>query len=76
MLQLVMVQLAAWFRLPSFKLPTFDQIFAEETAQDTFEYLLVLGVIVVGVITAVLTFPDLINTVVGSVTTSVTGLLS
>jgi len=75
MLQLVLIQFAALFHLPAFKLPTFHQIFAEDSAQDTLEYLLVIGVLVVGILGLVTAFPSIATTVADSVTTAVTGLL-
>jgi len=71
MLQLVMIQLAALFHLPAFKLPTFHQIFAEEAAQDAFEYLLVVGVVVVAIIGAAILLP--IATIVTDTTNAITG---
>lgn len=47
-----------------------------EEAQDTFEYLLVLGVLVVAVVTLSVTAPGLITTVIGFVTTEVTELFA
>ncbi len=69
MLQLVLIQFAAWFRLPSFQLPTFQQIFSEESAQDAFEYLLVVGVVVVAIVVAAMTLP--ITDIVSQTTTAI-----
>lgn len=74
MLQLVFIQLAAMLHLPAFELPTFKRVFADETAQDAFEYLLVVGVVVVAIVVAAMTLP--IKTVVGDVSTAITGAFS
>lgn len=71
MLQLVFIQLAAMFHLPAFKLPTFGQVFSEESAQDAFEYLLVVGVVVVAIIGAAILLP--IDTIVTKTTDAITG---
>jgi Flp pilus assembly pilin Flp len=47
---------------------------AEESAQDTFEYLLVLGVVVVAIVAGVTLGGDFIGGIVGSVTDAVGGL--
>jgi len=47
---------------------------AEEEGQDTFEYLLVTGVVVVAIVGAVSFGPALVATVEGLVTTAITGL--
>lgn len=56
----------------------FAKVHTEEKAADAFEYLLVIGVVVVAVIAAVASgFPGgLINTVITEVTNAITGLFS
>ena len=46
----------------------------KEEAQDGFEYLLVIGIVVVAIIGGMVSFPGLIDTVETSVTNAVTGL--
>ena len=46
----------------------------KDEAQDGFEYLLVIGIVVVAIIGGMVSFPGLIDTVETSVTTAVTGL--
>ena len=55
---------------------TFRPVHTGEEGQDTFEYMLVLGVLVVAVITAAVTFPGLISTVITAVTNAVNGLFA
>ena len=55
---------------------TFRPVHTGEEGQDTFEYMLVLGVLVVAVITAAVTFPGLITTVINAVTAAVNGLFA
>jgi Flp pilus assembly pilin Flp len=70
MLQLVLVQFAALFHLPAFKLPTFREFLAEQSAQDAFEYLLVIGVVVVAIVAAAALLP--VGTVVTAVSDKIT----
>jgi Flp pilus assembly pilin Flp len=46
----------------------------DERGQDAFEYMLITGVVTVGIITAMIAVPGLMDTVIGAVTTAVTGL--
>jgi Flp pilus assembly pilin Flp len=46
----------------------------EERAQDTFEYILIIGVVSVALIAAMVAVPGLFDTVMGKVTTAVTDL--
>ncbi len=55
---------------------TFRPVHTGEEGQDTFEYLLVLGVLVVAVVTLAITAPDLITAVIGFVTTEITELFT
>jgi hypothetical protein len=71
MLQLFFLQFAAWFHLPSIKLPSLPQVFADESAQDAFEYLLVVGVVVVAIVAAAIALP--IDTIKTDVSNALTG---
>lgn len=53
---------------------TIQNLHRREEAQDAFEYLLVIGVVVVAVIGGMIAFPGLIATVITSVTNAITGL--
>ncbi len=72
MLQLVLIQFASLLHLRAIKLPTLHQLFSEESAQDAFEYLLVVGVMVVGIVGAMVAFPGIIPTIVTSVQNALT----
>lgn len=73
MLQLFFIQVSALLHLPTLKLPAFKQLFAEESAQDAFEYLLVVGVVVIAIIAAAILLP--INTIVTDVSNKITGAI-
>ncbi len=49
---------------------------ADERAQDAWEYLLVIGVVVVAVIGAVVSFPGLINPVISGVCLAIMSIMS
>lgn len=53
---------------------TFRPVHTGEEGQDTFEYILVLGVLVVAVITFALAAPSLMTTVVNETKAAVSGL--
>lgn len=55
-----------------------SRLFEDEQAQDTFEYVIIIGVVVVAVIAAVVTpiGQNLVSFVVGKTSTAVSGLYS
>ena len=61
-----------------YALAMWRSLFRDEKAQDTFEYVLIIGVVVVAVIVAVASpiGSNLISFVVGKTSTAVTGLFS
>ena len=61
-----------------YALAMFRSLFRDEEGQDTFEYVLIIGVVVVAVIVAVASpvGSNLISFVVGKTSTAITGLFS
>lgn len=74
MLQLMLIQITTFLHLPEFHLPELKGFLAEESAQDVFEYLLVIGGISVAIIVGVAAFPGIAGDVASKVCDAIGGI--